>query len=443
MRLLHTSDWHLGKTAVGRHRRDRDFDAVLAEIIAIAHDAQPDLIVHSGDLFDGVRPTVPDMVRGMRALQGLAKVAPVAVLAGNHDSPMLLQLFNLVANGLDTDTTAAATHRITFVDEAGPAGRGHILDYPARGGTERIRLAALPFVHANRVIAHASTAAVTTGHYAAHLRKIQADLGQSLRHGYRHDADVLIFTAHLYLDGALLASTERPSETNDSYAVDALTMPPVAYAALGHIHRPQQVTRAGFAARYAGSPLQLDFGEAGEDKSVVVVDASPSGTARVEVVPLRAGRRLVELDGTLDQIVQQAAVVGDAIVKVIVDIPVPDPRLAETVAAALPDVTIAAVEPRCAGTAITILSRDNAVREERDLPDLFRDYLEAVGTRNAVADHVLFTFAAILADAHAGNSVLPEEKLLGDVLRHPASDPAQSGEPPHEPRTAVAAKEHP
>lgn len=441
MRLLHTSDWHLGKTAVGRHHRDRDFDAVLAEIIAIAHDVQPDLIVHSGDLFDGIRPAVPDMVRGIRALQGLAHVAPVAVLAGNHDSPMLLQLFNLVANGLDTDTTAAGTHRITFVDEAGPLGRGHILDYPARGGTERIRLAALPFVHANRVIAHSSTAAVTTGDYAAHLREIQSDLGQSLRHGYRHDADVLIFTAHLYLDGALLAHTERPSETNDTYAIDAHTMPPVAYAALGHIHRPQQVTRASFAARYAGSPLQLDFGEAGEDKSVVLVEASPSGTAKVEVVPLRAGRRLVELTGTLDQIAQQAAVVGDAIVKVTVDIPTPDPRLAETVAAALPHATIAAIEPRCAGTTVTILSRENTDREELDLPDLFRDYLATVGTRNAVADHVLFTFATVLAEAHVDNSVLPEEKLLADVLSHPANDPAQPGQPPHEPHTTVAAKE--
>src|SRR5215831_15052496 len=90
MRLLHTSDWHLGRT-VKQRPRDVDFDAVLAEITAIAQEAQPDLIVHTGDLFDSYRPGAPDLARGLRALRDLSEVAPVVVIGGNHDSPVLLE----------------------------------------------------------------------------------------------------------------------------------------------------------------------------------------------------------------------------------------------------------------------------------------------------------------------------------------------------------------
>ncbi|MFD0391801.1 exonuclease SbcCD subunit D [Streptomyces nogalater] len=86
MKALHTSDWHLGRT-LQRRSRDAEFDAVLAEITAIAEDVQPDLIVHSGDLFDSYRPAHKDVLRAMRCLNGLADIAPTVVLGGNHDSP--------------------------------------------------------------------------------------------------------------------------------------------------------------------------------------------------------------------------------------------------------------------------------------------------------------------------------------------------------------------
>jgi DNA repair protein SbcD/Mre11 len=89
MQLLHTSDWHLGRTVKQRWSRDADFDAVLAEITGIARDASPDLIIHSGDLFDSIRPVASDLARCLHALSDLSEVAPVVVVAGNHDSPVL------------------------------------------------------------------------------------------------------------------------------------------------------------------------------------------------------------------------------------------------------------------------------------------------------------------------------------------------------------------
>src|SRR5262245_26990374 len=75
MKLLPTSDWHVGRTALGKSRTT-DFDAVLREIIGIARDSEPDVILHTGDLFDASRPAVADMRQGISALQSLARVAP-------------------------------------------------------------------------------------------------------------------------------------------------------------------------------------------------------------------------------------------------------------------------------------------------------------------------------------------------------------------------------
>ena len=96
MRLLHTSDWHLGHVFHG-HSREEDFDAVLAEIVAIAQESKPDLIVHSGDLFHSSRPPVRDLFRAMRTLRELAAIAPTVVVAGNHDSPDHLEFLHFLS----------------------------------------------------------------------------------------------------------------------------------------------------------------------------------------------------------------------------------------------------------------------------------------------------------------------------------------------------------
>lgn len=431
MKLLHLSDWHLGRAAHGQPR-DADFEAVLAEIVAIARDAEPDAIVHSGDLFDVVRPGVTDMARGIRALQALARVAPVVVLAGNHDSPALLRLFGVIANGFSAGEDPAAAGRITFVDVAKPPSAGGILDLPAAGGAQRLRLAPLPFVHANRFLDAFRGPDTATRDYADHLRLVQAELHRGLLDGYRSDADVLVFAAHLYIEGALLSHSERPVEVSATYATQAAALPQVAYAALGHIHRPQAVTRPGIPTRYAGSPLQLDFGETGEEKSVVVVTAEPSRPAHPEVVPLTAGRRLVEVTGTLEQIAAQADAVGDAIVRVLVDTETPTPGLAVLVADRLPKATLALVEERCAATRVQVLDRAGTATEtEPDITALFRDYLAVVGSRHAVVDHVLATFGDLLTEAQIVDPAdphdcapLPEEQLLAAVL---ADEPTPPG----------------
>jgi exonuclease SbcD len=428
MRLLHTSDWHLGRTVKQRWSRDADFDAVLAEITGIARDARPDLIIHSGDLFDSIRPAAPDLARCLHALSDLSEVAPVVVVAGNHDSPVLLEALEFAATAFGAKT-GPGVPRVKFITRARHPRDGGILDYPARGGDQRIRVAALPFIHQNRFLDDFTSPASGTRDYARRLRDIQAELQRGLLDGRQPDRDVLVFAAHLYVDGALPSWTERPVEISDTYLTEADALPAVSYAALGHIHRPQAITRGGLVARYAGSPLQLDFGEAGEDKSVVVADADPGRPVRVELVPLSAGRRLADFTGTLEELRAQAAQIGGAFVRAVIVSEQPIPNLAAAAKDAAPQATFVAIEPRCAASQVAVLERMEEDSEEPDLPDLFGDYLSGRVPAGMVADDILATFAGLLADAASEvPGIFREEAQLRSVVgEEPAQRPLAGG----------------
>jgi exonuclease SbcD len=432
MRLLHTSDWHLGRT-VRQRSRDDEFDAVLAEITEIAREKQPDLIVHSGDLFDSYRPAAPDLYRCLRVLRELSAVAPVVVVAGNHDSPAFLEALDFAVSAFGPPAGPEGVRRLRFVARPCLPRDGGILEYPARGG-QRIRLAALPFMHQNRFLDEFAGPASATRGYAGQMRGLQAEFQRGLLDGCDQDRDVLVFAAHLFVEGAVPSYTERPVDISDTFLTEADALPQVSYAALGHIHRPQPIAGAGAGttARYAGSPLQLDFGEAGEDKSVVVVDADPGRPVRVELVPLTAGRRLADFTGTLEELRAAAPGLGDSYVRAIIvsDDPIPD--LAATAREAAPQATLVSIEPRCAASQVAVLDQSGAEDREPGLPDLFREYLAELPPRDGVADDIAAAFDSLLGGAASEfPEPFAEETWLLQVL---AGDRAPAGlDPPEAP----------
>jgi DNA repair protein SbcD/Mre11 len=428
MRLMHTSDWHLGRTVKQRWSRDAEFDAVLAEITGIARDTSPDLIIHSGDLFDTLRPRDADLARCLHALSDLSEVAPVIVVAGNHDSAILLEALEFVVTAFGA-RTASGLPRVKFITRPHHPRDGGILDYPARGGEQRIRVAALPFIHQNRFLDDFTSAASGTRDYARRLRAIQADMYEGLLAGYEADRDILVFAAHLYVETARPSWTERPVEISDTYLTEVGALPAVSYAALGHIHRPQAITRGGLVARYAGSPLQLDFGEAGEDKSVVVVDADPGRPVMVDVVPLRSGRQLADFTGTLEDLREQAAQIGNAFVRAVIVSEQPIQNLAAAAKDAAPQATFVSIDPRCAASQVAVLEPAEADGVEPGLPDMFREYLSSHQPAGAVAADILAAFAAMLDDVGSEvPMIFREEAQLRSVLgKEPAQEPVHGG----------------
>ncbi|WP_280366718.1 metallophosphoesterase family protein [Nocardia wallacei] len=386
MRVLHTSDWHLGRVLYKEPRAD-DHDTVLSEIITIARTEKPQLIVHSGDLFDHSRPSYPDQENALIALQELATVAPVVVVRGNHDSAHLFRLF---ARAFGPDS------RIHLIDSPRDPKNGGVLHFPGPGDTV-LRLGVLPFIHANRALDAFGDPDRWRPTYTETVGAMERALAEELHRNFDPHSDIAMFAAHLHLNGANLARSERPGHISDHYATDIDDIPAVSYAAFGHIHKPQALPSKKVTGRYAGSPIQLDFGEVGERKSVVMVDLHPGRPAEVNLIDLSGGRQLRHFHGTLDELRAAAPEIGRDLCLATIRTDKPDPALSEQVRAIIPHATVLEVYPDCPGRKLEIITRDTVAADaEPDLPQLFDEYLSTQGSRTVPADQVSRTFQRIL-----------------------------------------------
>ena len=404
MKLLHVSDWHLGRVTYNASRTE-DHDKIIAEILDIAKHEEPDLILHTGDLFESIRPAYEDMDRAVRALLALSEVAPVVVLCGNHDSPALFRLFSKLLG----DET-----RVRFIDRPRTPEDGGILSFPIEKG-EIIRLATLPFVHANRMVPMFERPETWMAAYADRVKIIEEVMYEGLKEHANYDKDILVFAAHLHVAGARYSNTERPLHITEAYATRAEHVPEVSYAAFGHIHRPQALPLSS-KGWYAGSPIALDFAEASEEKMVLLVEAEPSRPPHIRQIPLSGGGPLRKIDGTLEDIKRLAPSVKNALCLVTVQTSTPMPNLSEMVRDLLPDSVVLQVEESCSAKKVVALKRGDAEAVEPTFEELFREYLGEAGTKGAAVDRVLSTFSSLLsAVEHEEKPGFAEEKLLEDI----------------------------
>lgn len=408
MRLLHVSDWHLGRSTYNVSRAS-DHERVLAEIVELARETRPHLIVHSGDVWDVVRPAYTDLERGLDALKELGAVAPTVVLLGNHDSPHLFDLLQGIVG---------QEYGLTFVSRARRPSAGGILEFPGEGD-EVIRLAPLPFVHQNRMIDDVEDPATWNTEYADRVQRIVDALGAGLQEGYDPSRHILLFAAHLHVTGASFSATsQRPLTITDSYATRVERIPAVTYGAYGHIHRPQPLPGTRLAW-YAGSPMALDFGEEGETKVALTVDASPGRPARVEQHELRGSRPLRRLEGTLEQLRAVAPEVGEALCLVTVHTEKPIPDLTDLVMEMLPEATVLQVSEQSSRQELKVLrAREASDTSEPTLAELFTEYVGEVGTGAGDAEAVVELFQRSIGSlSHDEEIAFPEV----DTMRRPVA----------------------
>lgn len=306
MRLLHTSDWHVGKTVRGASRAD-EHTAVLAETAQIAAREEVDLVIVAGDLFDSAAPSAEAERIVYRALLDLADTgAEVAVIAGNHDNPRRLRaVAPLLRLG-----------QVHVVAEPTRPDDGGVIELRAGDGAD-VRLAMLPFVSKRGIVRSkhlmARQAFENVQDYSERLRL----LIERLCEPFRTDT-VNLFTTHAFVLGAEAGGGERPAHLVEEYAITAQSFPvTIGYGALGHLHRPQSLRHP---LHYCGSPLQLDFGEAQQVKQVNVVTLEPGIPAHVRAVRLTTGRPLRTLVGTLEEL-SAVSVDDEAWLKVVVQGP--------------------------------------------------------------------------------------------------------------------------
>lgn len=402
MKLLHLSDWHLGRETYNTSRAE-DHDAVIGEMLGYAREHKPDLIVHTGDLFDAVRPSYPEMARGVNALQELAVTAPVVVLCGNHDSPALFSLFGQLIG------TGSPVH---FVSRARPPAQGGILSFPT-AAEEVIRLAPLPFVHANRMLDGFEEPGTWAALYADRIHLVEQALAQGLLDGFDNRRDVAVFAAHLYVGNAVLSGSERKIQVGENYATQLEHLPAVTYAAFGHIHKPQKLPGSLVDGCYAGSPIQLDFGELGEAKRIVLVEARPGQPPDIQSLPLSGGRQLWRFEGTMEELAEAAPNVGRVLALLTVHSPSAIADIRTRVQDLLRDAVVLDVYPVAADRQLGVTVATAPSGPEPGIEELFRNYLAEQGTRGAAADRVLATFSKLLEAIEAEQEpVFPEEAAM-------------------------------
>lgn len=281
MRLLHTSDWHLGRQLHGVSLL-ADQAHVLAQIVDIVREDAVDVVVVAGDIYDRAVPPAEAVALLGETLQTLCVELQrqVVIIAGNHDSPERL--------GFAAPLLGGAGLYI-----AGPLGEGPThFELDVKG--EALDLFCLPYAGPALV---RQQLGVDVG---SHEEAMSALLGR---------VDLLrrerpcVVTAHCFVDGGEESDSERPLSLGGADRVSAGLFRPYTYTALGHLHRPQQ--RLAEHIRYSGSILKYSFSEADHRKSVTLVDIAGDGAVHIAPRELSPLRDMRVLEGTLEELLRR------------------------------------------------------------------------------------------------------------------------------------------
>jgi exonuclease SbcD len=284
MRVLHTADWHLGKSLEGRSRLEEQAQ-FLDELVEIVEREKVDVILMAGDVFDTVNP--PALAEQL-FYEGISRLSsngsrPIAIIAGNHDSP----------DRLLAATPLAVKQGITIIGY--PTVQVQEIYIPSV--SETLKLAALPYPSESRLSEVLSEVNDELALRNKYDERIQG-MFQFMSEQFTPDT-VNMAMSHLYVAGGSSSDSERPIEVGGAYTVAGTSLPKQAqYVALGHLHRPQMIKRAETIARYSGSPLAYSFSEAGYTKSVTIIDVEPGMEAQMTEVYLSSGKPLVKWKAT-------------------------------------------------------------------------------------------------------------------------------------------------
>lgn len=284
MRILHSSDWHLGQFFIGKSRQAEHqafFDWLKQQIIQ--HDI--DVVLVAGDIFDSATP--PSYARELYH-QLIVDLQPTGVqlvlLGGNHDSVAVLQESAALLKYLHTHVVPGYQTDI----------QQHLIPLKTKSGEVGAVLAAVPFLRP-RDLSQRQDGKSQAGQSAADKsQQLQQQIGSFYQELYLEATELagqlaaasgntplpLIATGHLTTVGASSTESVREIYIGTLEALPASALPPFAYIALGHIHQPQKVAGSEFI-RYCGSPIALSFDEAGQQKQLLLVEFSPGDTVPV------------------------------------------------------------------------------------------------------------------------------------------------------------------
>ncbi|MDJ0718619.1 MAG: exonuclease SbcCD subunit D [Prochloraceae cyanobacterium] len=296
MRLIHTSDWHLGRRLRGVDRTP-EIEFALDELLQQAKTLEVDAVLVAGDIFDNPSPTADAEKIAYNFFCQLkeAKI-PAVIIAGNHDS----------ANRIDGITKLLSHVGVRALGRPRKATQGGVIKLNTSSG--KLCVAAVPFASERRLLKAEQLWDKSDLEQSQHYRERIRYLFENLVKSFEENS-VNVAMAHLTFDSAKRSYSEVDFYTKNTYSLSEQTLPSAAqYVALGHIHKPQQITKVAAPTYYSGSLIQVDFGEAGEEKGFNLITVEPNRPAKVEFKPIPCQKPLKVLycnEANLDEVLEE------------------------------------------------------------------------------------------------------------------------------------------
>jgi exonuclease SbcD len=280
MRVMHTSDWHVGRTFHGRDLL-ADQESVLGGLADLVVDQHVDVVLVAGDLYDRAVPSGEAVATLNRVLSRIREAgAQLVITPGNHDSAARLGAFGdfAAAGGLHLRTSVADVGGpVLLTDQHGP-----------------VAFYGIPYLEPETA-RHTFSMPAASGHQGVlteAMNRVRHDL--TGRPGVRS-----VVLAHAFVIGGAGSESERTISVGGVEQVPGSVFDGVDYVALGHLHGPQRLAEH---LRYSGSPLAYSFSEADHHKSVWLVDLDAGGLADVRRQELPVPRRLATIRGQLAEV---------------------------------------------------------------------------------------------------------------------------------------------
>jgi exonuclease SbcD len=286
MRILHTSDWHLGKTLEGFSRLEEQ-KLFLEELLEIIEEQQVDLVMIAGDIYDTANPPAAAEKLFYSTLERITKGGRrgVLVIAGNHDNPERLEAAATLAYPHGVILLGKPSSRV----EKGKYGPMDVLE--SGEGYLRIRIngqesviATLPCPSEKRLDEILPVDQKDEERRKCYSERI-GELFQKISAHFREDT-INLAVSHLYMTGGEESQSERPIQLGGTFAVEFAMLPDAQYIALGHLHKSQRVSGSS-KVRYSGSPLQYSRSEIHNSNAVYIVDLQPGQEPVIQEVFLR------------------------------------------------------------------------------------------------------------------------------------------------------------
>ena len=291
MRLLHTSDWHLGRQFHGASLLQEQA-AAMDRIVALASEAEVDAVLIAGDLYDRAIPPAEAVQLFNDTLARLSRAgAAVVAIAGNHDSHVRVSIYDPLLSAF------GVTIRGDVRRAAEP-----VLVTPRRGGAP-VAIYPLPYLEPSvdgpllAALGEAGEAADSAPRLS-HQEVTRRALERIRQDRASRPPQRSVLVAHTFVTGGETSDSERELTIGNVDRVSVETFAGFDYVALGHLHGSQQLDGPRLA--YSGTPLPYSFSEQHHSKSVRIVELDAGGAATVEIVPLGVGRPLRTLEGPID-----------------------------------------------------------------------------------------------------------------------------------------------